>query len=185
MPAASTIGLRVHDLLFGDRLDHAVAPFETAQRLLPRDRIADLDRGGDGFRVFDRLVGGMVFPHFVERCRPRGLNDRDPRNLVDDAEIIQLLHPLREGGVVAEVAARNHEPVRHLPVELLEHFESDRLLPLDPERIDRVEQIDVEFPADLLNQSHRIVEIALDLQRLAAEGERLGKLAVGRSFPPE
>ena len=169
---------RVHDLLLGHGFDHAVAPFEAAQGLFPRNRVADLDRCRDGFGVFDRFVGGMVLPHLVERGGTGGLNHRDTRNLVDDAEVVQLLHALGERGVVAEVASRNHEPVRHLPVELLEHFKADRLLPFDPERVDRVEQIDVQFVADLLDQRHRIVEVAADLQRFAAEGERLGELAV-------
>ena len=36
---------RVGDLLFGDRLDDAVRPMLGAKRLLPRNRVADLDGG--------------------------------------------------------------------------------------------------------------------------------------------
>ncbi len=86
---------------------------------------------------------------------------------------------LAHGAAVAEVAAGDHEPVRHFPVELLERLERDCLLPFDTERVDGVQQVDSEFMADILHQAHGVVEIAGDLKRDSAVCQRLCKLPVG------
>ena len=60
---------------------------------------------------------------------------------------VRLAQRLPERGGVAEVAGRQHDPVGRLPAELLQQLEHDRLLPLEPERVDRVEQVDAELRA--------------------------------------
>ena len=47
---------------------------------------------------------------------------------------------------VAEVAARDHDPVGHLPAELLRDLDRDRLLALEAQRVHRVREVDALAP---------------------------------------
>src|SRR5206468_4134810 len=82
------------------------------------DRVADLDRHGErrlrGHRL-ERLE--VVLERAVERVGALGLREADPRQLVDEAELLHHQEPLAERVDVAEVAAGDHDPVRHFPVE--------------------------------------------------------------------
>ena len=67
----------------------------------------------------------------------------------DQPPLLRLAQRFPERGGVAEVARGQHDPVRRVPAELLQHLEDDRLLPLEAERVDRVEQVDAELRARL------------------------------------
>ncbi|MFN7972162.1 MAG: hypothetical protein U0166_07390 [Acidobacteriota bacterium] len=52
-------------------------------------------------------------------------------------------------------------------------------MPFDPQRVHGVEEVNAGLPAGLLHQVHRRIEVAGDLERACAVGERLAELAVG------
>ena len=115
----------------------------------------------------------------VERPGAGGVDDRQARDPVDQAEVLQLDERLAEGARVAEVAAGHDDPVGGLPAEGLEDPVHDRLLAFEAERVDRVHQVDAQPVGDLADPLHRVVEVADDLDRQGAVVERLGQLAVG------
>ena len=84
--------------------------------------------------------------------------------------------PLPERRHVAEVAARDHDPVRHLPVELLDDLHADRLLALDAQAVHRVREVDAVALGDLLHDLHAAVEVGLERERDRAVGHRLEQL---------
>src|SRR5205807_314170 len=99
-----------------------------------------------------------------------------PRDLFDQPQLLELRERLAEGGAVAEVATGDDDPVGTLPIARFENAEHDALLPLEPERVDAVHQVDADFRAvhcDLANAAEARVEIAPDLERQRAVVERL------------
>src|SRR5439155_1537954 len=82
-----------------------------------------------------------------------------------------------EGRGVAEVAGGQHDAPRRAPVEVLEQLEHDRLLSLDPEGIDGVDQVEAELRAGLLGELETVIEVAAHEQGPGTVGERLGQLA--------
>jgi len=77
---------------------------------------------------------------------PRRAGGRAPREKRKQERkthpLISHPEPLVKGVDVAQVAARDDDPVGHLPVELLHDLHGGRLLPLKPERVHRVGQVD-------------------------------------------
>ena len=91
---------------------------------------------------------------------------------------MQLVERLAERAAVAQVAPRHDDPVWDLPVEALQDTQHDRLLALQAERVDAVDQVDAQLARDLAYAEHRVVEIAGDLHRQRAIVERLRELPV-------
>ena len=109
-----------------------------------------------------RTVGAVH--QVVERRGAFGLNHGEARQLADEAELVQFAQSLAECRRIAEIAAGQNDPIRRSPIALVQHLDHDRLLSLDAERVDGVQQIDAE---------------ALGEQRVPAPGS-------GRnSLPPE
>ena len=106
-----------------------------------------------------------MLPEPIQRVRPGRVDDREPGDPVDQAQRLQFGQGLAERRRVPEIPARHDDPVRDLPVEAFENPIDDRFLPLQPERVDGVAQVDVRRLADLPHALQRVVEIALDLQR--------------------
>ena len=119
----------------------------------------------------------------VERVRAGGVDDRQARHALEQAEVLQLDERLAEGADVAEVAAGHDDPVGRLPGQRLEDAVHDRLLPFEAEGVDAVDEVDAELARDLLDALHGVVEVAGDLHRQRAVVERLGELAVGDLAP--
>ena len=61
--------------------------------------------------------------------------------------------------------------------EDVDDLEGGGLLPLDPGRVDRVDQRDRVVLGQLAGEVEAVVEVAVDLQQLGAVHERLGQLA--------
>ena len=93
-------------------------------------------------------------------------------------EFVHLAQPFAEGRNVAEIAAGQHDPIRHVPVALVHHLDHDRFLAFDAERIDRIEQIDAEPLRKHAHQRENLIEVRLHLERLRAVLERLREFAV-------
>ena len=84
------------------------------------------------FFAVDRLERLEVLQvRAIERVGVLGLRHDDARQLLDEAEVAHHQQALAERADVAEVAAGDDDPVRHLPVELLHDLDADGLLPFD------------------------------------------------------
>jgi len=59
-PAGVNARFGVEDLLVADLLHHPIGPVQRAHRLVVVDRIADLDRGGDGLGVHYLIAGEAI-----------------------------------------------------------------------------------------------------------------------------
>ena len=153
-------GLRLEDLGVAHREDHAVGLADRAHRAVVRGGVADPDRGGHrlGLDPVARAEALLEAPR--ERGRSRRLHRGEPGHPVDQSPLARLPQRLSEGGGVPQVARREHDPVRRTPGELLEQLEHDRLLALEPERVDGVEQVDAQPLARLLHQPETVVEAA-------------------------
>ena len=175
---ARAVGARrlVGQLLLGGLLHHAVEPLERADGALDADRIADLDGHGERGLGGDRLEVPVVEERPVQRIGPLGLGQADARQPLDQPELLHHREPLPERVHVAEVAAGDHHPVRHLPVELLDDLDGDRLLALDAQAVHRVGQVDAPLLGDLLHHRHAAVEVRVEREHEGAVGERLHEL---------
>ena len=84
---------------------------------------------------------------------------------IDQTECVQFRKRFTERTGVPQITAGNDHPVGYFPTESLQHAEHHRFLSLESERIDTVDQVNSEFPGNFFHASHRIIEIALDLDR--------------------
>ena len=128
----------------------------------------------------DRVLPGREGA--VHRVRVLGLRHAEPREARDEAELAHHLEAGVERRGVAEVAAREDDPVGRLPVELLDDLDRHRLLPLDPERVHRVREVDEASARELLHDGHAAVEVRLEREDARAVRERLHELR-GRHPP--
>ena len=181
------LSLGVGDLLLRHLLHRPVGRPDLVQRLWPRHGIANANRRRQRFRIRHRmeLARAATLPILIERSRMFRLNHRQPRQLVDQAQSLRLTQPLAERRRVAEVAAGQHHPIRHLPIALVQHLEHDRLLALDAERIHGVQQVDPQPLGQYADQRQDLIEVRFHLQGLRAIFQRLRQfrerdLAVGQ-----
>ncbi len=77
---------------------------------------------------------------------------------------------------VAEVAARQDDPVGHLPVELLDDLDADRLLAFEAQRVHRVGEVDHALGREALDDLHAAVEVGIQAEHERAVRERLDEL---------
>jgi len=112
----------------------------------------------------------------VEWRGTSGLNHAEAWHLVDQANFAQLSQGFSEGGSVAQVPARQHDPVRRFPIALIQHFDYDALLPFNPKRIYGVEKIDAELFRQRSHQCKNFIEVRIYFERLRAVLKRLGEL---------
>ena len=133
-------------------------------RVLPPRRVADPDRARDRLGLLDAMA-----EH--ERRRALGLEAEHLRRLPD------LLEALPVGRDVAGVADRDAQPVDL--AELLVDLERGRLLALEPERVDRVDERDRVAAGELADDLERLVEVAAQRDDARAVHQRLGELARG------
>jgi hypothetical protein len=94
----------------------------------------------------------------------------------DEPEVVHHLETGEQCRGVAEVAARNDDPVRHFPVELLHDLYGHGLLSFDAQRVHRVGEIDEAFHGEALNDRHAAVEVRVETEDERAVGERLHQL---------
>ena len=73
--------------------------------------------------------------------------------------------------------------VRHLPVELLDDLDRDRLLSLEPQAVHRVGEVDAPLGGEPLHDGHAAVEVGVERQHRRAVGQRLHQLR-GRHLAP-
>ena len=159
------------DLGIGDGLDQPARFVAGRGCLGPAGRIADPDRRRDGFRLGDRVT-----QH--DRCRPGRLEAVHPRHrsgLLGRA-IVAEAGPV--GADVAGVADRDRQHVRG-PAEIVTDLERGGLLPLEPMRVDRVDQRDrVVRPVDqVAHDPQGDVEVPVDGDHPRTGDERLEQLA--------
>lgn len=111
--------------------------------------------------------------------RPAHLRADEARDAVDQPEVLAHLEPLVEGVDVPEVAARDDDPVGHLPVKLLQDLDRGGLLALQAKRVHAVCQVDRRLGGHLLDQLHAAVKVGVDGQHERAVGDRLHQLREG------
>ena len=107
---------------------------------------------------------------------PGRLEAPHPRGPRGEAVGGVLAVALPVGGDVAGVADRQAVDVGGV-AERVDDLERRRLLALDAERVDAVDQAHRVVDRQLAGQREAVVEVALDLQQLGAVHERLGELA--------
>ena len=93
-------------------------------------------------------------------CR---VDNGQSRDAIDKSQLFQFHEGFAKRAAVSQISTGNHDPVRHFPSQRFQHAVHDRLLAFEPKRIDTVDQIDTEFLRNLFHASHRIVEIARNL----------------------
>ena len=109
-----------------------------------------VDRGGERARLDAVTADESLAKTQREGRRAGGLHRGDARQPRDESPLPGLGQGFPECGGIAEVSRRYHDPVGWLPAELLECFEDDRLLPLEAERVDGVQQVDTQLDARLV-----------------------------------
>ena len=97
----------------------------------------------------------------------------------DDAEVEPLADPLADRRDVPRVPDGDDEPVGDLPAEVVDRLLPDRLLPLDPHRVLRVEEVDRARPREVGDDPHAAVEVRREAERERAVVERLRELLAG------
>mmetsp|Transcript_16115 Transcript_16115/g.40127 ORF Transcript_16115/g.40127 Transcript_16115/m.40127 type:complete len:304 (-) Transcript_16115:793-1704(-) len=177
---------RVHQLLLRRLLHQAVAVLQGQQRAVDGHGVADLDGrrkrglGLDGRvdlgQVLRLVAGFAVLERLVQRVGVGGLRHHQARQLVHQAQVLAHLEALVEGVDVAQVAARDDDPVGHLPVKLLQDLDRRRLLALQAQTVHRVGQVDGRLGRHLLDQAHAAVKVGVDGQHQRAVGDGLHQL---------
>ena len=142
-----------------------------------RDRVADLDGcrlcglRGDSFELREpRPVTAIEW--ICAFC----LRARNPRQLVNHAELQHHEKTEAERGDVAQVAARNDNPIRHLPIKLLHYLNADSFLPLNSERINGIGEVKILAGSEFLDNLHAAIKIGFQRERQRAVGDRLNQL---------
>src|SRR5579883_395241 len=148
------------------------------QRLGPGYRVTDTYGRRQRLRIGDTAIFAALAPEFVERRRAFGLDHGQARHFSDKSEIAEFAQCFAESGRVAEIAAGQDDPVRRIPVALVQHFEDDRFLALDAKRVDGVEQVDAEAIGQGPHERENLVEVGFHLKRAGAVFERLREFAV-------
>src|SRR5206468_11256320 len=95
---------------------------------------------------------------------------------VEDGRRSVLPEAPPQGGDVAGVAHRDRERVRWLR-ELVADLEGGGLLPLDPVRVDRVDELDGVRLRQLANDLERPVEVPAQRDHARSVNQRLRELA--------
>src|SRR5215471_14684638 len=103
--------------------------------------MADSDGGGArlGMHWLKVRAPGLA-PASRQGISPRGLDDGNPRQSIDQSQRLQFEQALADSRRVTEIAAGNDNMIRHTPGQLFHQFERHRLLALKPKWIDGVEQ---------------------------------------------
>ncbi len=94
-------------------------------------------------------------------------------------QLTQFAEAFAQRGTVAQVAAGHDQMVGHVPVKRLGNLKGGRLLPFQPVRIHRVQQIDRRFLHDLRQQFEAAVEVGGQLAGDGAVIHGLRELAPG------
>ena len=156
--------------------DDAVELLERANGLVDRDRVADLDGRRERRPRLHRLERPVRQIRGVERVGGLRLRDDDPRALGDEPELEHHLEARGDRADVPEVAAGQDHDVGHLPIELLNDLERQRLLAFEPEAVHRVGEIHALFGGEPLHDGHAAVEVGVEREDERAVGERLHEL---------
>ena len=158
-------------------LDDAVGRLNRLHRLLVAHRVANAD--GRRLRVL-RGQGDFfleaVLVALVERIGFGRLRRHQPGHLVDDVQFVEQLEPFVSGADVAQVAHRQNDPIRHLPIKLAHNFDAHRLLPFDAQAVHRVGQVDAVVLGQLLDDAHTAVKIGVQRKDVRAVGDGLDEL---------
>ena len=165
---AGQLGLGGEDLVVGERTETATGLGGRGLGELPGGRVADADRGRPGLGVLDRVA-----EH--ERGRTLGLEGTHHRGLggVAGRGVLLVAEPV--GGQVAGVAD-GHQVVVGGVTETVDDLEGRRLLALEADRVDRVDQRDRVAVGERAGELEAVVEVAAHLDHLGAVDQRLGHL---------
>src|SRR4051812_6618037 len=106
------------------------------------------------------------------RC-PRCLNGRESWQSSNQPPLACLVQRFSERRRISQIACWNDDPVGWIPSQLLQQLEHDRLLPFEPERIDRVEQMHTELLGGVARQLEARIEIPVHHQRAGAVRDEL------------
>src|SRR5215213_7161826 len=100
----------------------------------------------------------------VKWVRTLCLHRSDPWYAANQPELMRVQQRLTHCRCIPKVPRGQRDPIGRLPPQLLQSLERDGLLPLDPERVDRVHQVDFHLGTHSLHHAHSRVEITIQLQ---------------------
>mmetsp|Transcript_15533 Transcript_15533/g.43465 ORF Transcript_15533/g.43465 Transcript_15533/m.43465 type:complete len:247 (+) Transcript_15533:180-920(+) len=170
-------GGSVHELLLRGLLHDAVALLERQDGTINGHRVTDLDGRGKGGGSLHRLKAlKRLLVCQVERVGVLGLSHHHAGDTVNKAEVLGHLEALVEGVDVAEVAARDDDPLGHLPVKLLQDLDGRSLLALQPQTVHRIGQVDGSLGRHLADEFHAAVEVGVDGEDAGSVGDGLHQL---------
>ena len=149
---------------------------QRAQRFLPVYRIADANRGSFRARLHRHDLRRARGDHGVKRAGALGLHHHQPRQFIDKAQLLQFAQPLADRRHVPQIPAGNHQIVGNTPIALLQDFEHDGFLAFQPERVQRIHQIQPELLGQLAQHLESLVEIVAHFDDHGAKLQRLGQL---------
>ena len=170
------------DPLVGDAVDPPVRIVAGRLGVLPRGRVSDADRRGDGLRLVDGLAEHerrgpprLDAPHLGQLGGGRG---QARRGLVEGGEgraarVFAVPHPV--GGDVARVADGQDVDVGGV-AQLVDDLEGGRLLALEPVGVDRVDERHGVGLGQLPDDAQAVVEIAVHGDERRAVDDRLRQL---------
>ena len=101
-------------------------------------------------------VSNMEFLKASADSAARAAGEEQPNAAAFVKRCRELAQSLPERGAVPQVAGREHEPVRRIPGQVLEDLVDDRLLALEAERIQRVEQRHAAIARRSLGEPHGV-----------------------------
>ena len=138
---------------------------------LPAGRVANPDGRGNGLRLL----------HDVVEKNRRGtgrLESGHARQLRGPAELVEFAVALPVSRDVAGVADRQNVDIRRV-AQFLDDFEGRRFLSFDPERIDRVDDLETPVGAEFTHQPQGIIKVAADGDDFGPVNKSLEQFAGG------
>src|SRR5256885_13905050 len=89
--------------------------------------------------------------------------------MADERKFIRLAKSLADRRSITKITCWQHQPIRRLPVKLLQDLKANGFLSFNTERIQGVEQVDTKFSAGLFDQLHSSVKIRSEERRVGKE----------------
>ena len=133
----------IHQLLLRRLLHNPITTLNGMNSSINGNRVTNLNgrgKGGGGYHRLKLLPPRLKVP--IQRICICSLSTNKPWDLVHKSKLLAHLKPFVKGINVAEIATRNNHPIRNLPIKLLQNLNGSSFLPLEPQTVEGVRQID-------------------------------------------
>ncbi|WVZ00514.1 hypothetical protein V8G54_026583 [Vigna mungo] len=176
-PGGIRLHCSIHQLLLRRLLHNPIATLNGMNSPINGNRVTNLNGRGKGGGGYHRL---KVLPPrlkvLIQRIGICSLSTNKPWDLVHKSKLLAHLKTFVKGINVAKIPTRHYDPIRNLPIKLLQNLNGSSLLPLQPQTVEGVSQIDRQLSSDFSNQLHAPIKISVDTQHKGAIGNGLNKL---------